>query len=584
MPVLVSSKFHIHNAQQFVESLTEGLRDYGSTTITIANNSTTATVSSNVFSVTRAGDILMIGDESRIITAVSINGLELTIDAPFSFAITTQSFKTRQSLQSHDTYYLFIGRSTPWPVSDLEPSLPADTAKQTSYDYARDILALRKITANDLQYVVPRYNWTNGSRYTMYDHRIDLQECGNINTPPFYVMTSERDVFKCIYNGRTSADPASIAVSTSEPTIAGVETVSELVSSDGESGNDYLWKYLYTISTSDADKYLTDTYMPVYDVSDTLDPTTGDIQNDNLPSFTVFDNARNTRNGAIYQIVIENGGDSYDPNHPPSVNIAGDGIAAAGVAEVTGNVVTAIRMTSPGHNYSFANISFSSITGNGASATAIISPRNAFVNTSGVYYRSNHGISVKHELNAKRLMLYAELEGSEGEKITTANEYRRVGILKNPLLINGEIATGDIYDMTTTLEVTTQGSFTPDEIVYQPGTGAYGVVVSHNTDSRLLKLTHVSTIPFQVSAIDQIRGIGNGDSSAIAAITEGVIFSALPEQFTDVVVASGTTATIGSIISPSVQSLTGHILYVNHRTPISRSDTQTEVVRTILTF
>ena len=583
MPVITTEKYHIHGAQQFVESLTEGLRTYGANTASVNANSTVVSISGNVFSTMRVGDILVINNQSRIITDIASNGTAVTINAVFSTAISNQLFKTREPLAQYDTYYLFIGRSTPWANSDSIPETPVDT-EQSSYDYLRDALALRRITDADVSYVVPKHLWANGSTYQMYDHRATATDFANTALGVPYVVTSTNDVFKCIFNGRTSADANTIGISIQQPSITGVASPSDLVSSTAENNKLYTWKYLYTVGAEADQKFMTAEYMPVIEVSKTLDPATGDIQNDHSAAYTVFDAARKVGNGAIYQVVVETGGDHYNPTHPPVVTITGDGSGALASVRLTGNVVTEIYMEAYGQDYSFANVSITtSNSGSGATATAIISPRAAFSNTSGTYYVSNHGISPVDELHAHRVMLYAELTGTEGGLITTANEYRRIGILKNPLLVNGEIAGADTYDLSTILTISTGSSFNKDEIVYQEGSGAYGVVVEQTTGT--LRLVHVSRIPFSTTIPDTtIVGIGNGNTAAVDAASGHHVPSSLPEMFSNIVEASGATATVTAVDSPDIVPRTGEILYVNHVVPVIRANSQTEAIRTILTF
>lgn len=583
MSVITTEKYHIHGAQQFVESLTEGLRTYGANTASVNANSTVVSISGNVFSTMRVGDILIINNESRLITAMASNGTSVTVNAAFSTAISNQLFKTREALAQYDTYYLFIGRSTPWANGDSYPETPVDT-EQSSYDYLRDALALRRLTDSDVAYVVPNYVWSNNSTYQMYDHRTTSAQFANTEYGYPYVVTSTNDVFKCIFNGRTSANDETIAISIQEPTITGVASPSDLVTSLAENQKFYTWKYLYSISAEADQKFKTTEYIPVFSPSDTRDPGTGDVQNDNSAAYTVFNAARSSGNGAIYQIVVESGGDHYNPNAAPIVTIDGDGTGAIASARLTGNVVTGIHMEAYGRNYSFANVHITtSNSGSGAAATAIISPRAPFSNTSGLYYISNHGISPRQELHAHRVMLYAELTGTEGGLITTANEYRRIGIIKNPLLINGEIASANTYDLSTILTISPTGTFAKDEVVYQSETGAYGVVVEQSENT--LKLVHASRIPFSTTANDTtIIGIGNGNTAAVVAASGNHVPSALPEMFTNIVEASGATAIVLDVTAPNIVPRTGEILYVNHVTPVYRANSQTEAIRTILTF
>lgn len=583
MPVITTDKYHIHGAQQFVESLTEGLRTYGANTASVNANSTVLSISGNVFSTMRVGDILIINNESRLITSMSSNGTTVTVNNTFSTAISNQLFKTREQMSQHDTYYLFIGRSTPWANSDSQPETPTDT-EQSSYDYLRDALSLRRLNDGDVAYVVPKYAWANNTTYQMYDHRTTATQLANTNLGYPYVVTSTNDVFKCVFNGRTSSDANTIGISIQEPTITGVASPSDLVTSAAENQKFYAWKYLYSISNDADQKFMTSEYMPVFSPSDILDPTTGDVLNDSSAAFTVFNAARNSGNGAIYQIVVENGGNNYNPNATPVVTIDGDGSGAIASVRLTGNVVTAVHMEAYGQNYSFANVSITTgNSGSGATATAIISPRAAFSNTSGTYYVSNHGVNPRHELHAHQVMLYAELTGTEGGLVTTANEYRRIGIVKNPLLINGEIASANTYDLSTALTISTAGTFTKDEIVFQSATGAYGVVVEQS--GGILELVHVSRIPFSTTIADTtIVGIGNGNTTAVRAASGNRVPFALPGMFANIIAPSGVTAVVTNVTPPNIVPRTGEILYVNHVTPVIRANSQAEAIRTILTF
>lgn len=583
MPSIVSHKYRTHSAKQFMESLSEGVRTYGANTATADEDSTTITISSNVFSTMRVGDILMINNESRLITAIASNGTEVTVNTAFSTAISTQLFTTREQLAAYDTYYLFIGRTTPW-ANDAAPDTPVDTVANTSYDYLNDVVALKRITADNLVYVVPRYNWENGVVYNMYDHRTRITGNSSVesllgNTAnPFYVRTSTNDVFKCLYNGRANANSAEFPQSIEEPTITGVPSVSDIIGSASNSQNQYEWKYLYTISDYDAERFLTTDYMPVRDASDTLDSGSGDVYNDNSNLYTAFDFARTTGNGAIYTIIVEDGGTGYE--NPPQVDIVGDGQGATATAELTGNVVTSIRMNSYGTDYSHATVTIDG-DGSGATATAIISPRNAFANTSGIFYRTNHGISNKDELFAHKIMLYVELDGIEGGAITTENEYRRIGILKNPSLLSGEIASANVYDTRTVLTYTGD-QFIKDEIVWQESTGAYGIVVEQTVTE--LKLSHVSGSFSASEDIDTtIVGVGNGNTEAVRALTQNAVPTAVPTEFS-AITASGGQATISRVEESPILPLTGEILYVDQRVPITQNTLQVEVVRTILSF
>lgn len=499
-----------------------------------------------------------------------------------------KEFVEALTVAEKDNIYLFIGRSTPWPNSADTNSaaipLPSTSVANGTYDYWRDMFALIRISANDTSHVVPRKTWSVNTRYSMYDHRIPRSELF-ANSNPVYVMNSSRDVFKCLYNGRVNST-SNGSQSTVEPDIQFVESFTELLTTPGNP-KEYIWKYLYTVSDP-TNPYLTNDYMPVKATHDTLNPTTGDVQDDGSKQYNVFNTARLTNNGAIYTVVVEEPGAGYSST--PDIKITGDGSGAEAQAVLENNAVSRIYMTSYGQHFSYAKVS---ISGGGpsvaASATAIISPRHSFANvtlggassnTIKTYYRTNHGIDLEQELNAKYVMIYRKLEPDITDILPTASTsepYRRIGLVRNPLLAGtANVASAEFYTTLTrlTIPVSDISKFRTNEIIRQSSTNACGVLVG--TTGGQLWLSNVRGT-FVVN--QAIQGIGNGDASGYISGT----VPPLPDAFTPVIAASGGTSIPSAVTPPLVQPYSGDILFVNHDTPTTRSG-QTQTVRIVLTF
>lgn len=508
MSVIVSEKFHVHNARQFVESLSES---------------------------------------------------------------------------ANDVYYLFVGRPTPWPDSESSPPTPDDSVANTTFAFWNDMIAARRIKPADVAYVIPRYDWHANAQFSMYDSRVCLSTLLGNTEYPFYVKTSTNEVFKCIFDGRSnnSSGPAN---STSEPTTVGQSDITALTSS----GGGLVWKYLYTVGDSPATgtKFLTSGYMPVSATFDTLDAN-GDVEDDGTNQYDVFHAARITGNGAIYRVVVEDSGSGYDG---AIVTITGDGTGAEAEAVVSSGRVTEINMVSYGSGYSYANVSIAAnATGNGATAEAIISPRTVYSNLTAQYYVTNHGINLLEELGAKRVMLYVELAGNSENMVATGNDYRRIGIVRNPQLYGtSNVATGNVYSQTLDLTlISASGTFATDEIVWQAYSNAWGVVVESITTATetTLKLTNVrGTFINTGNSQSAVLGIGNGLAAGQNA-APGIVIPSTPDAFpSNAVAPSGATAYVSDIAYPDLSLYTGTILYADHRAPITRSNNQTEILRTILTF
>lgn len=88
-------------------------------------------------------------------------------------------------------------------------------------------------------------------------------------------------------------------------------------------------------------------------------------------------------------------------------------------------------------------------------AQAIISPQ------------GGHGSNPVMELGGKAFMVVKTYSGSEGGILTTQNEFRQFGILKNPVLSKPQ------YRIST-IQQGTPNAFTVGATAYQTGTGAYG--------------------------------------------------------------------------------------------------------------
>ena len=60
--------------------------------------------------------------------------------------------------------YLFIGKVTGWS-DDADPPSPTDSVANTHYENWRDMIAAKKVTASDVSHAIPRKNWVNNTSY-----------------------------------------------------------------------------------------------------------------------------------------------------------------------------------------------------------------------------------------------------------------------------------------------------------------------------------------------------------------------------------------------------------------------------------
>ncbi len=153
--------------------------------------------------------------------------------------------------------YAVIGNQYPY-ANEPTPINPEDDEQFLQYQAHREFIGGKKITPGDISHVAPRYNWTSGTVYSMYrDTDTDMYD------RVYYILTDQFNVYKCLFNNKG-------VTSTVKPT--GFST-SPFTTSDG-----YTWKYMYTISLGDANKFLTSVHMPVKTLSVTDGSTESDRQ------------------------------------------------------------------------------------------------------------------------------------------------------------------------------------------------------------------------------------------------------------------------------------------------------------------
>lgn len=423
-------------------------------------------------------------------------------------SIVTSKFRVHNAEQfveafsetSNTIMYMFVGRNSAFP-NDNSPPTPVNSTANVEYTPWRDMFGVKRITSSDVTHAIPRYDWTSGTVYIYYDD----QDTNLIESDNFYVVTDEYNVYKCLWNVNGAA-------STTKPT--GTST-SPFTTADG-----YIWKYMYTVTTAKAIKFLTTSYIPVQ----TLTADGGESQ------WAVQAAAVD---GGIHVVRVTAGGSGY--GSAPSVTITGDGTGATANSTIAGGIVTAVTITNPGTGYTRASVAFGS---GAATATAVISPK------------GGHGSNAVEELGGKYVMLNVRLDGTESNTITTANEFRQVGIVRDPYAYGTSArAVASSYRQTFRYQLSgVSGTFNSDE-----------VVTSGSNTASLVEFTS----PYLYTTLPGNLAFANG-----ATVTG----------------AGAATGTIAAISTPGLQPYTGDILYVENRVPISRASDQIEDIKLIIQF
>ena len=423
-------------------------------------------------------------------------------------SIVTSKFRVHNAEQfveafsetSNTIMYMFVGRNSAFP-NDNSPPTPVNSTANVEFTPWRDMFGAKRVTSSDVTHAIPRYDWTANTTYIFYDD----QDTNLIESDNFYVVTDDYNVYKCLWNAGAGA-------STTKPT--GVST-SPFTTADG-----YIWKYMYTVTTAKAIKFLTTSYLPVQ----TLASDGGEDQ---------WDVQAAAIDGGIHVVKVTGGGSGY--GSAPAVTITGDGTGATANSTISGGIVTEVTITNPGTGYTRASVAFAS---GAATATAIISPK------------GGHGSNAVEELGGKYVMINTRLDGTESNTITTANEFRQVGIVRDPYLYGTTTrAIASSYRQTFRYQLSgVSGTFNSDEVVTSGSNTASLVEFT----SPYLYTTLPGNLPFANSA--SVSGAG------------------------------GATGTIAAIVTPGLQPYSGDILYVENRVPISRASDQIEDIKLIIQF
>ena len=216
--------------------------------------------------------------------------------------------------------------------------------------------SMKKLVTTDFQFAAPRYQWISGTTYAEYDDRDTTLE-----SKKFYVITDNLHVMICLKAGP--------GASTTNPDNTGVKVAGVI---DHTSSDGYIWKYLYTLSTTASTKFLTSAFIPMVNL--TADPGAASAQ----ALQDQFATKSAAVDGAIFNVKVITGGTGYSASDTFTVTITGDGLAATVVdanVTVAGGVITKLLVSTPGTGYTKAKVVITSDgSGSGATARAIIGP------------------------------------------------------------------------------------------------------------------------------------------------------------------------------------------------------------------
>ena len=457
--------------------------------------------------------------------------------------VNAENFK-QDVADANTSVYVGIGKSDVWSLTtsdttDTTPFAPVDALDSLGEAY-QNLIGMKLIGSADISHVVPRYTWSNTESYYAWD-----SDDGSIFDKKFYIVTSEFKVYKCIKAGGST--------STVQPTQTLTDPTAE---SDG-----YIWKYMYTISVADAEKFLTTSYMPVKTVSPRAGGQASDFLSDATAEAALSEadyaqylnqkaSTQSSTAAGIERVDVTIGG-TYSST--PTVTISGDGVGATATAVMSGSgstqTVDSITITNKGTNYTVADITFGS---GDAGARAVIAPE------------LGHGTQPIKELGAFFIGLNSQLSGTEGGDLTVGNDFRQVTLIRNPRLYGpGAIATANTLKALRSLDFTsgvTVTDYLVDELIVGQTTGAQAYVVEIDASTGYIYYHQNAKTGYK--SFNSSETI-TGQTSNTAGALEG---------------------TSAALRDPEVHPGTGDIMFLENRNPINRTTTQIEDIKVIIEF
>lgn len=403
---------------------------------------------------------------------------------------------------ANNDYFVYAARHIPYVGSDANIPVPNNSIASIDTDVYDNMIFAKRVTSNDVIPMVRKILWEENTFYSMYDH-ID----GDLENKNFFIVVdddTEYNVWKCLFNNSTD-------IITANSTVAPSRVGSAADLNPVETGDGYVWKYMYTITKTQYEKFATSQYIPVIANNDVIAGATrgtievikveeagagydnyiaagtflsSDITVGGIPTFygapatavsiddyyqgCVLKITSGAATGEYRRIVNYEGtstqkkfildasflitpsaGDSYEVY--PYAFVWGDGeesTPAEGIVYIDSastNSINRVELLSVGENYRKAEgyVSEQPITippsifdSTYIQLPAVISSSTYFSPASLrpiVSPKNGHGSDPYNELFARRVCLSAKFNNSESGIISTENDFRQVGLIKNPM-------------------------------------------------------------------------------------------------------------------------------------------------------
>jgi hypothetical protein len=632
MPALITDKFRVYNAKQFLESFDEtsntqhfffvGRSRSWATLIEYYSPTGTAYTSG---SVTLTSPTSAYTQKVLPVVAALENGFLVTGLDPLSIS----------GIKFGDTLtWSGPGGATVLkvrPATEDAPLDPQDNLEE-KYDYYREIIAAKRIYDTTLEdgaglspdgsyvrAVINRLDYgrteTFGIRTAPYDmwrpnyvssanfeRKAASGESGVANLE-MVVRNPDYEVWMCIDNGArpvtapngaTPVDPT-----TSYPRRATVAANADAVGYWAANGiytdsANYRWKYLYTLNTTEVLRFQSQKFIP-------LSTFTG-VAVTGPEAVAILDRGSGWANNGIFYAPIN--GDGQQSNTALKiVKFTTNGSGQISSARVLTSAESGVTDT----EYTFASVQLIAGTSTVASSkqfkfgvfttpamdTAATVPATPGALEVIIPPQGGYGADLQEQLNAKRIMCNIRLTFSEGDgDFPITNDFRRIGLLRDPVGYGGGVISSETVRNTFAVKFNSGSgpsvNYVPDEKISQTFTSngvAYtisGTVVEWlPTDSQNPALGGELRY-YQDTTIDRSRGLvlNFGTGAGYTAIVGATSAASATASLAPATTSFATDATL----YPELRQNSGEIIYVENRRLITRAADQIEDIKLVIEF
>ena len=341
----------------------------------------------------------------------------------------------------------------------------------------------------------------------------------------------------------------------------------------------YVLQYVYSLTSSEIERYLTTDFMPV-----STDSVVSAAATDGTISSLKITAGSGYTNGTYYSAVYGDG-TSQGTSSGAIIRITVSSNAIVGFG-LTAGTDTTIHAAGAGYTFGTVNLAsgytFSNATlttasamgGSGGSVEVLIGPK------------GGHGYNAVEELGGHYVMMNTTLTQAEGDDITTANDFRRVGILVDPYNYGtSTVSSSATIRQTYALKLTSvSGTFDVDEKITQATTAAIGIVVEWDSSNNILYYQQERFGDFGTSGTTGAYVAFSG-ANVVTGSTSNAYGTPDAAADSAVTLTGGNTVTFtDGYANPELQPDSGKIIYIENRKPISRASDQTEDIKLIVEF